>query len=137
MSFFRKLFVRRNKWNAVHNEFWKIELEQDEAGCSIFQRDCVSRVEFTLNGHEILYSIEKIELKYELDKKGIATLISFRFAKDGDSKIWVYNDMAEFDISGTHKIFEEWGFLKPSDLKEEFIEALIEEINKNSTQQWL
>jgi len=41
--------------------------------------------------------------------------------------------MAEYDLMNTHHIFEEWGYLKPDDLKETLLNSMKTEIKKLRT----
>ncbi|ESU19857.1 hypothetical protein FEDK69T_31140 [Flavobacterium enshiense DK69] len=43
-----------------------------------------------------------------------------------ESKIWIYHDMAEYDLNKIHHIYEEWGYLNPNDLKERFLNSIRE-----------
>jgi hypothetical protein len=112
-------------WNKDHIEFWKDDLIIKDNGFSSFQSTLFSQTKEILDSISI--SFQEIITKYiddlnEEDKE--VKLITLKL--DNGSEVWIYNDMAEYDISGLHHIYEEWGYLKPKDLQLNFLNSIKE-----------
>ena len=132
MNAFKNIFSSRKKWNKEHVEYWKDNLKLKDDGYSKFQSDLVSRVESELSDLKIEFSIETTSHESLFDKNLIVKMITLTLNNLSDSKIWIYHDMAEYDLLNTHHIFEEWGYLKPDDLSDTFINSIKAEIKKTA-----
>jgi len=133
MNIFKNIFGRRKKWNAEHIEYWKDELKLKDDGYSQFQSDLASIVKSELIDLKIEFSSVTTNHESISDKDVTVKMITLTLNNLTDSKIWIYHDMAEYDLMNTHHIFEEWGYLKPDDLKETFVSSMKMEMKKLRT----
>jgi hypothetical protein len=133
MNVFKNIFGRRKKWNKEHIESWKDELKLKGDGYSKFQSDLASKVKSELSDLEIEFSTITTEHESLTDKNAMVKMITITLNNLTDCKIWIYHDMAEYDLMNTHHIFEEWGYLKPDDLKETLLNSMKTEIKKLRT----
>lgn len=123
MNIFKNIFGRRKEWIAEHIELWKDELKLDNEGYSKFQLFLFTKVKTELTEQNIDFTLETTEHP-SLDNEDITVkLITLTLSNLKDSKIWIYHDMAEYDIKGTHHIYEEWGYLKPAELQDKFTKS--------------
>ncbi len=113
-----------NKWNKNHIALWKIPLEINANGFSNFQSNLLNVTKNFLESNEIKYSEEITTHIDNVDENKIVKLITLTLTDFLNSKLWIYHDMADYDINKKHHIFEEWGYLSPIDLQEKFIENL-------------
>ena len=132
MNVFKNIFGRRKKWNKEHIEYWKDDLKLKDDGHSKFQSDLASRAKFELTDLKIEFSTETTNHESLSDKSVTVKMITFTLNNLTDSKIWIYHDMAEYDLMETHHIFEEWGYLKPDDLSDTFISSMKTELKNIS-----
>lgn len=116
-----------NKWNKDHILFWKIPLELNSDGFTGFQTGLTNAVKTLLESNQINYTEEIEEVIDSLsDDYENVKLVTLTLTDHNDSKLWIYHDMAEYDINKKHHIFEEWGYLSPTDLQERYIKKLSE-----------
>jgi hypothetical protein len=114
---------KNKKWNIEHEQFWKAELELNNEGLSNFQKTLLIDVKYLLNSNSINYSEEVAEQSDLNDHSKIVKMFTLTLNQFKDSKFWIYHDMAEYNLDHIHHIYEEWGYLKPNDLKEKFIKT--------------
>jgi len=132
MNVFKNIFSRRKKWNAEHIEYWKDELILDNDGYSKFQLILFTKVKTELNDLNLGFTSEITEHPSLDNKDTTVKMITLTLCNLNDSKIWIYHDMAEYDLMNTHHIFEKWGYLKPVDLRDQFINLIKTEIIKTA-----
>lgn len=133
MKLLKNIFGSRRKWNSEHIEYWKDELKLDNEGFSRFQSDLASRVKSELTDLQIEFTAETTSHQSLAEKNLTVKMITLTLISLTNSKVWIYHDMAEYDLMNTHHIFEEWGYLKPDDLRDTFINSMKTEIKKLST----
>jgi hypothetical protein len=133
MNVFKNIFGRRKKWNKEHIEYWKDELKLRADGYSKFQSDLFSLVKSELTDLKIEFSTETTNHESLSNRSITVKMITLTLNSLTASKIWIYHDMAEYDLMQTHHIFEEWGYLKPDDLSDAFISSMKKEIKKLHT----
>jgi len=109
------------KWRKEHIEYWRDDLLIRDNGFSNFQSILRNKTIEILDSASITYeeSISNHLALNEKDKK--VKMIALKL--DNESEVWIYHDMAEYDIGGTHHIYEEWGYLKPAELQDEFTKS--------------
>ena len=113
-----------SNWNKDHKAFWKSALELNDEGLSNFQNELINEVKVLLNSNSIKY-LEKTSKHFDLnDNEKIVKMITLSLIEYSESKIWIYNDMAEYDINKIHHIYEEWGYLTPNELQEKFLSGI-------------
>ena len=121
----RNLFMRiiksskRKEWNENHIIYWKKSLELSDAGFTIFQNELLDKLEQVLIHQAISYDTEIT--KHLDDENRIVKMVVLTL--DKNSKFWIYHDMADLTIEKKHRIFEEWGYLKPEDLINEYLKS--------------
>jgi hypothetical protein len=125
-----KLFTstKRKEWNENHKLNWKSSLKYDKSGFSIFQNELLGKLENVLENFGIS-SVKEITEHKSLDNENIIVKM-ITLTLDENSKFWIYHDMAELDLVKEHQIYEEWGYLKPEDLINEFIKSTMKLIRK-------
>ena len=133
MNIFKNIFGRKKKWNTEHIEYWNDELKLDNDGYSKFQLILFTKVKTALTDQNLCFTSEITEHSHLDNKDTALKMITLTLGNLNDSKIWIYHDMAEYDLMNTHHIFEEWGYLKPDDLRDRFIYLMKTEINKLRT----
>ena len=117
-------------WNRNHEEFWKSSLELNKDGLSYFQAELTEKIKKVLNSLSITFK-EKITEHSDINNRDrIVKMITITFLENPKSKLWVYNDMAEYEINQIHHIFEEWGYLSPTELQKRFLTELNETLQK-------
>lgn len=115
---------KRKEWNKNHIFHWKKEFILNDFGFSLFQNELFEELKSVLIDFEISYETD-ISKNKDLDEENrIVKMITMTL--DENSKLWIYHDMAELDIKKKHQIYEKWGYLKPSDLINEYIESIKE-----------
>ena len=113
-----------SNWNKDHKAFWKSALELNDEGLSNFQNELINEVKVLLNSNSIKY-LEKTSKHFDLnDNEKIVKMITLSLIEYSESKIWIYNGMAEYDINKIHHIYEEWGYLTPNELQEKFLSGI-------------
>ncbi|MDN3494218.1 hypothetical protein [Winogradskyella bathintestinalis] len=112
---------KKKEWNKNHILNWKKPLELNDSGFSGFQNELVSKLENLLADSRISYETEITEHSDLNNENRIVKMITL--TSDGNSKFWIYHDMAELEITKQHEIYEEWGYLKPEDLINEYLKS--------------
>lgn len=130
MNVFKNPFGRRKKWNKDHIEYWTDKKKLRTDRYSKFQSDLFSRVKSELTSLKIEFSTETTNHESLSNNCVTVKMITLVLNNLIDSKIWIYHDMAEYDLMETHHTFEEWGYLKPDDLSDAFISSMKNEIEK-------
>jgi hypothetical protein len=116
----------KTNWNKRHTEYWKESLQFDQNRLSFFQVELVDKLREQLNNCSLQYSIKITDFKdFDKEKKEVK-LVTMTIDKWPGSKLWIYNNMADFEIDKNHQVFEEWGYLKPNDLMDKYLESLNE-----------
>lgn len=123
---------KRKKWNENHISYWKKELILNDSGYSFFQNKLFKKLENILTDFGISFVTKITEHKDLEDENKIVKMITLTL--DENSKFWIYHDMAEFDFKKKHQIYEEWGYLKPNDLINEYIKSILELLKNNVTE---
>lgn len=113
-----------NKWNKNHIASWKIPLEINGDGFSNFQSSFLSEVKSFFESNEIKYSEEITTHIDNIKDNKTVKLITLSLTDFSNSELWIYHDMADYNINEKHRIFEEWGYLSPNEMQEKFIESL-------------
>ena len=118
-----KLFSssKQKEWNKNHILYWGKSLELDDSGFSVFQNELIGKLKQVLNDNNISFVSEVTEHSDLNDKNKIVKMILLTL--DENSKFWVYHDMADFIIKNESQIYEEWGYLKPEDLINEYLKS--------------
>ena len=111
------------KWNIEHEQFWKSELEMNNDGLSNFQYGLLNEIKYILDSNSITYKEENSKHIDINDDSKIVKMITITLNQPKESKFWIYHDMAEYELDNIHHIYEEWGYLKPNDLKERFLKT--------------
>jgi hypothetical protein len=118
-------------WNKKHDENWKTQLELNSEGFSNFQVVLIEKVKETLNLNSISFS-EEISIHNDLNNYDREVkMITLNLNDFSESKIWIYHDMAEYEINKIHHVYEEHGYLTPEELQEEFLKSMSEIIEAN------
>ena len=122
-NLFRKIFTSTNRkeWNENHILNWEKSLKLNDSGFSVFQKELVFELECVLADCGIKYETEITEHTDLNDKNRIVKMITL--TSDENYKFWIYHDMAELEIKKQHEIYEEWGYLKPEDLINEYLKS--------------
>ncbi len=122
-SLLTKLFKssKRKEWNKNHILNWKKPLELNNSGFSVFQNELVSKLENLFADCGISYETE-ITKHYDLTSENEIVKLT-KLTLSENSKFWIYYNMAELEIKSKHKIYEEWGYLKPEDLINEYLKS--------------
>lgn len=123
---------KRKEWRKKHILYWRKYLELNEDGYSLFQTELLDKLENVLTDFRISYVIEITEHKDLNDGNRIVKMIMLTL--DEDCKFWIYHDMAEFDLRNEHEIYEEWGYLKPQDLMDKYIESMKKQLKIESNE---
>ena len=123
---------KRKEWNKNHISHWKKELILNDSGYSLFQNKLLEKLENVLTDFGISYVTEITEHKDLEDGNRIVKMITLTL--DENSKFWIYHDMGEFDLKKEHQIYEEWGYLKPSDLINKYIKSTTELLKNSGTE---
>ncbi|WP_417940370.1 hypothetical protein [Flavobacterium sp. RS13.1] len=113
-------------WNRNHEESWKTPLELNNEGLSNFQAELLKKIKELLYSNSIKFIVkntEHIDLNNS-DRK--VKMITILLTDLKESQIWIYNDMAEYEINKIHHIYEEWGYLTPIELQEKYIKNIRE-----------
>ena len=114
------------KWNENHQLNWNSELEFKKDGYSGFQLQFMIELKILFDLNSIEY-VEKVSENIDLlDSNKVVKMIVLTLKDYSESQIWIYHDMAEYDITKKHAIFEEWGYISPVELREKFINSLRE-----------
>ena len=122
--------TKRKEWNENHIFHWKKYLELDDSGFSLFQNELVSKLKSILKVCGNSYETEITE-HYDLnDADRIVKMI--KLTLDENSKFWIYHNMADFTIESENQVYEEWGYLKPEDLINEYLKSAKELLNRKS-----
>lgn len=121
--------IFKSSWNTEHKKLWKISLELTNEGFSNFQTELNNKIKQLLNTNSIKFT-ENITDHTDLnDNSKKVKLIELSLNNFTESKLWIYHDMAEFDINKKHHIYEEWGYLKPEELQKIFVENICDILN--------
>ena len=120
---------KRKEWNENHILNWKKPLELNDSGFSGFQNELVSKLKNVLSDCGISYETEITEHPELIDENRIVKMITL--TSDGNSKFWIYHNMADLEIKKQHEIYEEWGYLKPEDLINEYLKSTKELLKNN------
>lgn len=121
---------KNREWRENHILYWKKPLELDISGFSYFQIELREKLEKILNNHSILFAIEITEHADLNDRNRAVKMITLIL--DGNSKFWIYRDMAELSINNEHQIYEEWGYLKPEDLIKRYLNSTKKLLNQKN-----
>ena len=122
-----------NKWNATHKLNWDPELQLDKNGFTGFQLNLIKELKGLLQSYSIGYSEELTEHKDLYDENRIVKMIRISLNDSFDSQFWIYHDMAEYNLKSLHHIYEEWGYISPSELYEKYILNAKSIIDNNNT----
>ena len=110
------------EWNKKHISFWKDSLMIQPDGYTLFQTNLLNKIKEIFDSNSIDYKIS-VSNHPDLNNPDITVkMVTVNFNET--SKLWIYHDMAEYDISEIHHIYEEWGYLKPSDLNDEYLKSV-------------
>ena len=120
-----------NNWNQKHKKLWESSLEINNEGLSYFQVNLTELINIILNTFSLKYEVEITEHIENNSNNKTFKMLTFKFLEKADSKIWVYNNMADFEIDGKHCVFEEWGYLSPKELETQFIRNLKNILSKS------
>jgi hypothetical protein len=123
----------KNEWNETHVRLWEPYRELNNEGFSQFQIELQKLVETVLRANAIEFLVESTDEPHLNDDTITVKLITLSLTNYFDSVIWIYHDMAEYDLIKQHHIFEEWGYLSPKDLYQRFIENIIKILNIGKT----
>lgn len=110
------------EWNINHIHFWKEYLDLNNEGFSSFQNELFGEIKKVLNDYNISFVGEVTEHQDLNDKNRVVKMITLIL--DDNSKFWIYHDMAEFDLRNEHEIYEKWGYLKPQNLMDRYLESM-------------
>ena len=114
------------KWNENHQLNWNKELELESHGYSGFQLQLMKELKILFDSNSIEYVEEVSEYNDLSDRNKIVKMIVLKLKNYSESQLWIYPDMAEYDVIKKHAIFEEWGYISPIQLREKFIKSLRE-----------
>ena len=121
--------IFKSSWNTEHKKFWKISLELNNEGFSNFQTELNNKITQLLNTNSIKFTENITEHADVNDNSKKVKLIELSLNDFTESKLWIYHDMAEYDINKKHHIYEEWGYLKPEELQKVFVENMCDVLN--------
>ena len=76
--------------------------------------------------NSIQYVEEVSEHTDLVDLNKIVKMITLSLKDYSESQLWIYHDMAEYNVIKKHAIFEEWGYISPEELQEKYIKSLRE-----------
>jgi len=113
-----------NKWNKNHIALWKIPLQINADSFSNFQLSLLNEVKNLLESNGIKYYEETTTHFDNIGDNEVVKLTTLTLTDSINSKLWIYHDIADYDINKKHQIFEEWGYLSPNELQEKFVESL-------------
>ena len=114
-----------NKWKENHLSYWNPQLELKSDGFSGFQSELIKQVKDLLNSNSIKY-IENVSQHRDLDDKDrVVKMVTLTLTDFLESSLWIYHDMAEYDLNKSHHIYEEWGYLSPIELQDKYIKSII------------
>ncbi len=121
---FIKIFncSKSKEWNKNHIHFWKEYIDLNNEGFSSFQNELFGEIKKVLNDYNISFVGEVTEHQDLNDKNRVVKMITLIL--DDNSKFWIYHDMAEFDLRNEHEIYEKWGYLKPQNLMDRYLESM-------------
>jgi hypothetical protein len=133
-NIFWKLFssTKREEWNKNHILYCSKYLELNDNGYSLFQTKLLDELENVLTDFRISYVTEITEHRDLNDKYKDVKMITLTL--DDNSKFWIYHDMAEFDLRNEHQIYEEWGYLKPQDLMDKYLDSVKDRLKIESNE---
>ncbi len=118
------------EWNDAHVLHWSKYLELDVSGFSVFQKELSSKLQDLLANFEIAY---QTELSEHFDGNEGDRMVKILLITSGQNlKCWIYHDMADLEINKQHKVFEEWGYLKPDDLIRDYLKETRELVRLHS-----
>ena len=113
-------------WNRNHEESQKTPLELNSEGFSNFQAELLNKIKELLHSNSIKFTVENTEHIDLNNSDRKVKMITIHLNDLPESQIWIYNDMAEYEINKIHHIYEEWGYLTPVELQEKYIENIKE-----------
>ncbi|UJF29355.1 hypothetical protein L0B70_10990 [Kaistella sp. 97-N-M2] len=76
------------------------------------------------DSNSIQYVEEVSEHTDLADLNKIVKMITLSLEDYSESQLWIYHDMAEYNIIKKHAIFEEWGYISPAELQVKYIKSL-------------
>lgn len=122
----KKKRQEKKQLNQDHIRFWKEHLELNNDGYSLFQINLNRQLRNLLDTKRIEYSTEITKHIDTNENSKIVKLITITLINIPDSKFWIYHNMADFKLNKKSQIYEEWGYLKPYDLIEEYLKSTVE-----------
>lgn len=114
-------FKKNREWIKNHILYWIKSLELDDYGFSFFQIELRNKLEKILNDNAISFTTEITDHADLNDRNRAVKIICLTLNES--SIFWIYHDMADFMINNEIEIYEEWGYLKPEDLIEKYLES--------------
>ncbi len=121
--FSKKYRLEKNKWKKDHINFWQESLELRNDRFSLFQIKLNDHLKNLLDRNSVEYKTEITEHLDINDKSRTVKMITISLQNRTDSKFWIYHDMADFKLNKKSQIYEEWGYIKPNDLIEEYLKS--------------
>ena len=125
-----KLFktTEDKKGEAQQEKNWAPEFLWDKGGKTMFQTNLLQEILTTFPDNVFHWNRKDSEVRYdEIDRNGI--LIELTSQKVGSIQIWIYWNMADFKVNGSHLVFEHWDYLDPVEYVKDLINKLEQEIS--------
>ena len=80
-----------------------------------------------LTESEIKFKMESQIYARENENPPQAIMLIYNLEATED-KVWIYHDMADFQINNEHQVFEKWGYKSPEILINELVSTLSEKL---------
>lgn len=111
----------RKEWEEDHVQNWKNFLELNDSDFSAFQKALLYEIESVLKDFGISYKTEITEYTDLNDKRRKVKMI--KLTSNQNSSFWVYPDMAELEVGKKHEVYEQFGYLEPVVLINEYVKS--------------
>ena len=115
------------KWEAQQEKNWAPEFQWEKDGSTTFQTNLIQKILAIFPDNVFQWHRKDSEVRFdEINRNGI--LIELTSQKTGSIRIWIYWNMADFKVNGSHLIFEHWDYLDPTEYAKDLTDRLEKEI---------
>jgi hypothetical protein len=118
------------EWEARQEKNWAAEFVWDKDGRTAFQTHLIRRILENFPDDQFNWDREVSKVRYnEIERSGILLELTSKTTKS--IQIWVYWNMADFKVNGSHLVFEHWDYLDPLEYAKDFIDKLDKEVKRS------